>query len=155
MKKNHILFSCLLAFSSFICCSSFQNGHGMEQCKPKLLATLDSLQGSWINEEDTALSLIINGRLWCYNYQEDSMVKQTCYRMYFSDTAVAAIKPSLAFFDSTATSGTYLILKSIDNLTLDCSELMGFSKLQGDLFFAIRPHEYWTMASIRTFKRIN
>ena len=153
----HLRFLQKLALSAllitfFFCSANSTFNYKNKTTYPPGISTLDSLQGTWINEDDTLEKVIINDRYWKEDFNDPDYPDNT-YRIYFSDTAVISNTFTSAHFDTSQLSGNYIILRSqIDN-SIDCSEILGIVTIQGETFFSKWPAEYGTMSSTRTYKK--
>lgn len=72
-------------------------------------STLDSLQGTWKNEDDTLNVLIIEKRTWISEYPFNNVLTRDTVLSYFSDTVVAGDTLLFSQLDTTAVTGEYLI----------------------------------------------
>jgi len=155
--KQRISFIGLLGLilMSFIFCT----GHVKEHQKVSGImppgTTLDTLQGVWKNEDDTANVITVSGRYWNDSYPSSTSPINETYRLYFSDTAVTADDFTLANFDTTALTGAYVIRVLQSDNSMDCMEISNLKRLNGDMFLSIHPPGHWTMNSIVTYKKTN
>jgi hypothetical protein len=89
--------------------------------------TLDSLQGNWTNEDDALWQMNIKGRIINEIYK-DADLKNTIYKIYFSDTLVNAADFNSIRIDTSLARGNYLIARELDDDSILCYEINGFSK---------------------------
>ena len=125
---------------------------------PLSISTLDSLQGIWLNEDDSLNKLTILGRKWLEEYNDNNVTSYPhSYKIFFSDTAINISDTlPIPLFDTTTTSGNYLILKSLLNNSISCIFLSGFNLKNSDTTFVIRPATgLWRASSVRLFKKIH
>ena len=95
-------------------------------------STLDSLQGFWVSTSDSLNKMLVNGRvcIQCYAY-EDLANKKDTSSIFFSDTLIAFFKNETLnelSYDSSKTSGEYLILASKNSRAFWCYKIEGFWK---------------------------
>ena len=117
---------------------------------PSPITTLDSLQGSWLNEDDTSNKIVINGRQWLELYDTFPPVS---HLIFFSDTAIATDSNFIPTFDTTRTSGEFIIFSNSILTQIDCYALNGFYRDMTDTTFAIRPAINWTDRSVIVYKK--
>jgi len=115
-------------------------------------STLDSLQGKWINEDDSLNVVIINGRYWNEQYNDPNNLISNTYRLYFSDTLVNSQQSfSSISIDTTALTGQYILFASPDH-SIDCYYLNGFYHDNIDTTFSISPPD-GTMRDLLLFNK--
>ena len=121
---------------------------------PPIKSTLDSLQGIWINEDDSYNQIIISGRYWNDKYTSPTIILNDTYRIYFSDTAVNVNNFLNARIDTSSLSGQYIITVRQSDNSMDCSYLLGFHQDNLDTTFSIRPATgFWRASSVQLFKK--
>lgn len=117
-------------------------------------ATLDSLQGKWINTEDSLNQVIISGRNWNEIYNDATQPINENTRIFFSDTIVSVEDFRLAKIDTTALSGNYIIRVGMSDYSMDCNVIDGFYRDQSDTLFSIEPAIKKGTLSSLLFKKI-
>ncbi len=155
MKYYIVLLStslCMLLFLGFNTTKNISKNKNHNNRFPPL-STLDSLQGKWINEDDSLNVVIINGRYWNEQYNDNVQPINKFYRIYFSDTAVQTNNFLNASFDTTALSGNYIVtVKESDN-SMECWQMNGVYINNSDTTFSINPAVNWTMKSVLVFRK--
>jgi hypothetical protein len=74
-------------------------------------STLDSLQGFWISTDDILNKMLVKGRVYTSIYDdEDSLKQRDRFSIFFSDTLLKMESLNEHSYDSSKTSGKYLVL---------------------------------------------
>ena len=154
MKYYIVLLStslCMLLFLGFNTTKNISKNKNHNNRFPPL-STLDSLQGKWINEDDSLNVVIINGRYWNEQYNDPNNLISNTYRLYFSDTLVNSQQSfSSISIDTTALTGQYILFASPDH-SIDCYYLNGFYHDNIDTTFSISPPD-GTMRDLLLFNK--
>ncbi len=117
--------------------------------------TLDSLQGKWINTEDSLNQVIISGRNWNETYNDATQLINENNRIFFSDTIVSVEDFRQAKIDTTTLSGNYIIRVAMSDYSMDCNVIDGFYQDQSDTLFSIEPAIKRGTLSSLVFKKTN
>ncbi|MBX2932329.1 MAG: hypothetical protein KF781_10325 [Chitinophagaceae bacterium] len=113
---------------------------------------LDSLQGNWLCLKDTTVTVIINGRSFIENTNDDIFISSRAYKMYFSDTIIDRFHEFIfdeISLDTNKLSGNYLVNVSLQNNSVECFKIVCVT----DTVFSIS--DVWARRSNTNFKRIN
>jgi hypothetical protein len=93
-------------------------------------STLDSLQGFWVSTSDSLNKMLVNGRVCIQWYAyEDLANKKDTSSIFFSDTLIDFFKNETLnklSYDSSKTSGEYLISASKNSRAFWCYKIEGF-----------------------------
>ena len=158
----------LIMVLSIVFCSSKRKdkNHKTEISVNKLpwgSSTLDSLQGTWVRDDNPNSLLTVFGRNFIESYK-DSFSNITITNqalVYFSNTLLdldnsTSYDRDTSFhpiIDTISTTGNYLIFKyGINNY--DCFEFNGFNIDNSDTTFSFQPLKYWKASSIIVYKKI-
>lgn len=107
---------------------------------PTALTTLDSLQGNWVNDDDSANKILIHNNDWIdYRTDGNTILNSQRYQIYFSDTVINTIKITTPIFDSLQKNGRYILYKSLQDTTYDCQFIGGFFYEANDTFVVFEP----------------
>lgn len=143
-KKNMKLLLLILAITSFSLLNSKEFNKTEKfsfKRKPPIFTTLDSLQGHWVNDEDSTNKVFIQDRNWT-EYKTDgsnAILSSSAYKIYFSDTGINTISTPTPIFDSLKKTGIYILYKSLQDTTFDCQYIGGFYYEAHDTFVVFEP----------------
>jgi hypothetical protein len=159
MKKTLFLSFSLVVLLIFFSSSKNCNTPTTNSLRnPPNSSTLDSLQGVWVNENDSNNVITINRRIWASVFIDDNVFTRDTSYCYFSDVVVQADTILFSQIDTAALSGKYLIDVSPMNNGLGfigrgCWEILGITKLEGDTFLSMRPAPYGNAKQIQEYKK--
>jgi hypothetical protein len=122
------------------------------------MSRLDSLQGNWINQNDTTFQMIITGRILDEIDIDTSAhyTNHSYYRLYFSDTMVNKdlnVLFNSVKIDTLSVKGKYLIKVSAYDNSVWCYEINGFNKNGSALTFSMS--DIWADRVPGVFKKKN
>lgn len=152
MKRHYSICIIIIFFAFATNCAIPEKKQNKKAYPPA--SSLDSLQGKWINDEDSSNVITVTGRSWNDKYTSSSITNNETYLIYFSDTIVNSQNFSTALIDTSASSGKYIIAMSPSDNSMDCWQFNGFYHDSIDTTFSVNPAVNWTMKSIRVFKKI-
>ncbi len=164
---KHIIIS-ILILSIIFCSSKKEENKNSKKVKslssrPPLPTTLlDSLQGTWVRDDDSNSIAHINGRSWIDTQKDTNSNISIVYNslVYFSDTALKfndtedfnAIR-IMPIFDTTLTTGKYIIFKNIADNYIECYTIEGYSTSNTDTTFSFHPVKYWKASSVIVYRK--
>ena len=120
---------------------------------PPSYSTLDSLQGDWLNEDDSTNKVSINGRNWINTFYSNGALISQSLRIYFSDTAVLGNTFSDIKIDTTAISGRFVVTLDISDNSVDCIYLNGFYIDTTQTTFSFNPVTNISAGATQVFRK--
>jgi hypothetical protein len=157
MLINKIKATIILLFvSSLLLCFSKVIDTNIKIERPLTFSTLDSLQGKWMNNDDSNNRIEIIGRYWIdsgIDYQSDTTYVNYS-KIFFTDSVHLLNDTIYPVFDTSALTGKYLVFLNLPDSSTECFEFNGFFYGSEYTTFSFQPIRYWTASSILRFKKV-
>jgi hypothetical protein len=112
------------------------------------------------DEVDTTNKVRINNRLWISEFFDDNnvFIRDTAL-MYFSNTVITNDTIFYSQIDTTSVNGNYIVyVVPLQNGQVlenhGCWEILGITKIDGEIYFSMWPAPYGTARQTQSFKKV-